>query len=206
MIENKEKLLAEIVADSKKIEERLPEVDHVSDLLFIREEPVVADIAIVFGAADKKTMLQRVRRACELYNSNFISMMLLSGGGNHETEAKQMMVAACKYGVPEGVMLPESKSHDTATNVKCCISLLEEQNLLEIMDTIILVSSEWHMKRTLTLAKIFWPRACKFVCCPTLQGINRENWKNSSQYKKMILKEWVLFEYMKRSFRSRKPK
>ena len=44
---------------------------------------------------------------------------------------------------------------------------------------VILVSSEWHMRRVLLTAQAGFPQSVRFVCCPTCEGCDRPNWTES---------------------------
>ena len=55
--------------------------DQISELLFVREEPVRGDLAMVFGAANELDMIRRTRRGVQLYQQGYVSRLLVTGGG-----------------------------------------------------------------------------------------------------------------------------
>lgn len=165
--------------------------------VFVREEPVAADLAMVFGASNEADMHRRTRRGVELWQQRFVPRLLVTGGGvlaQLRPEAQRMAEIARDLGVPDANLLVEDKSANTFQNIDFSRELLESQGLLDQVQTVLLVSSEWHMRRVLLTARKRFPAEIHFVCCPTLEGCSRENWMQSAQYRWEVDNEALLLE------------
>lgn len=55
--------------------------DQITELLFVREEPVRADLAMVFGAANEADLARRTRQGVRLYREGYVPRLLVTGGG-----------------------------------------------------------------------------------------------------------------------------
>jgi uncharacterized SAM-binding protein YcdF (DUF218 family) len=169
-----------------------PNVDEVTELLFVSEVPLPADLAMVFAAADEEDMARRTRRGVELYTQGHAQRLLVTGGGVlacGKPESKRMSQLAREMGVPVEHLLVEDQSANTFDNVRFSLQLLQDQNLLQQVGTVILTSSEWHMRRVLLTAKKYFPETIKFVCCPTQEGYNRDNWFKSGGGRRTVMNE-----------------
>lgn len=170
---------------------------QITEFLFVRENPVSAELAMVFGAATEEDLACRTRRGVELYREGFVPRLLVTGGGvlaRKCPEAKRMAEIARELGVPDGDLLVESRSSNTFDNVRFSRALLEAQGLLGRLTSVLLVSSEWHMRRVLLTAKAYFPSQLRLLCCPTTEGCNRENWTLSAAYRNDVLQEFCLLE------------
>jgi uncharacterized SAM-binding protein YcdF (DUF218 family) len=169
--------------------------DEIAELVFVREDPVAADLAMVFAAANEKDLARRTRRGVSLYRDGFVPRLLLAGGGvlaRACPEAKRMVEIARELEVPDTDLLVEDNSGNTFDNVRFSVALLRECGLLDKLTTVILVSSEWHMRRVLLTSKMFFPPSMRFVCCPTPQGCNRANWAASEACRRVVTEEALL--------------
>jgi hypothetical protein len=166
--------------------------DEIGPLLFVREEPVRADLAMVFGAANEEDLARRTRRGVELYKKGYVPRLLVTGGGIlalARPEAVRMAELSRQLGVPEADLLVESRSSTTAANGRYSLDLLLKRGLMEGLETVLLVSSEWHMRRVLLTMQATFPQGIRFVCCPTQEGCTQENWTASEECRKEVLQE-----------------
>src|ERR671916_40102 len=46
--------------------------DEITELLFVREEPVGADLAMVFGAANEEDLARRTHQGVRLYREGYV--------------------------------------------------------------------------------------------------------------------------------------
>lgn len=169
--------------------------DEVTELLFVREEPVQADLAMIFGAANEADLARRTRQGVRLYEEDYVPRLLLTGGGVlalARPEAARMADLARRLGVPEADLLVEERSATTFANARYSLDLLDERGLLEGLGTVLLVSSEWHMRRVLLTVVATFPQAVRFVCCPTPEGCRRETWRASDGCREEVLHELEL--------------
>ena len=171
--------------------------EEITNLLFCCDEPCPADVAVVFGAANELDLGRRTIRGVELYRSGFVPKLLVTGGGilaRTRPEAKRMAEIARELDVPAHDLLVEDRSANTFENIDFSIALLDRHGLLEHLASVILVSSEWHMRRVLLTAQTRFPRRFRFICCPTSEGCNRANWTGSEACRNEVLNELVLLE------------
>lgn len=55
--------------------------DEISELLFVRDEPIRADLAMIFGAANEEDLARRTRQGVRLYREGYVPRLLVTGGG-----------------------------------------------------------------------------------------------------------------------------
>ena len=166
--------------------------DQITELLFVREEPVRADLSMVFGAANEADLARRTRQGVRLYREGYVLRLRVTGGGVlafTRPEAAQMADLARQVGVPEADLLVEARSNTTFANARDSRDLLRERGLLEGLATVLLVSSEWLMRRVLLTVQATFPRGIRFVCCPTTEGCTRENWTASEACRRELIQE-----------------
>lgn len=168
---------------------------EITALVFLRHNPVPAELAIVFGAANEADLVRRTSRGVELYRAGLVPKLLLTGGGvlaRESPEAQQMGALAQSAGVLECDLLVEDRSENTFENLAFSVALLQERSLLDHLTTVLLVSSEWHMGRVLLTAKRYFQSQVSLVCCPTLEGCSRENWTASAACRRVVRAEAAL--------------
>jgi uncharacterized SAM-binding protein YcdF (DUF218 family) len=115
------------------------------------------DAAIVLGAAlwhnkPSPALRERLNTALQLYKDKKIDLFVLSGGlGNDEqqSEAQAMKTYLLRRGVPEDKMILEGKSSNTKENLAFTAVLLKDKPI----DSIYLVTHDYHMTRALLYAK-----------------------------------------------------
>jgi uncharacterized SAM-binding protein YcdF (DUF218 family) len=171
--------------------------DEITELLFVREAPAKADLAMVFAAANELDLAHRTRRGAALYHEGFAAKLLVTGGGvlaGIRPETKRMKDIAREHRVPDEDLLVEDRSSNSFDNVRFSLELLEQRDLLRRLSTVILVSSEWHMRRVLLTMKAFFPGNLRFLCCPTTEGCTRENWRGSQACRREVMREALLLE------------
>jgi vancomycin permeability regulator SanA len=166
--------------------------DEIARSVFVREEPVPADLAMVFADADEVGMIRRTKRGVALYRQEYVPRLLVTGGGvlaRKDPEAKRMAQISCDLGVPAKDLLVEDQSANTFDNVRFSLQLLKDRELLDVLGVILLVSAEWHMRRVLLTMKKYFPATIRLVCCPTLEGFNRDNWTESDEGRRSVMNE-----------------
>ena len=112
--------------------------------------PKPADVIVVFaggvGESGKANQghEERVQRAVELYKKGLAEHIIFSSGFVYLFEEPQIMKTLAVYlGVPEDVIILETKARNTYENVKFTYAILENEG----WDSALLVSSSYHMKR-----------------------------------------------------------
>jgi len=136
------------------------------------EDTEAKAIVILGGGRDKKAIeyggesvsaitLQRIRYGAYLYNKTHIPL-LVTGGFIHEEDTAEgiLMKNALthEFGVP--VKWTENRSRNTAENAMYSMEMLAQENI----ETIILITSAWHMFRA---ANIFEEKGFNVIPAPT---------------------------------------
>jgi vancomycin permeability regulator SanA len=171
--------------------------DDITEFVFMREDPVPADLLMVFAAANEVDMERRMQRGVDLYRAGYASRILATGGGvlaRTCPEARRMAEIAIDLGVPTSDLLVEDRSSNTFENAEFSMSVLQAGHVLDSLSTVILVSSEWHMRRVLITTRKYFPESIRMVCCPTCEGCNRDNWVQSEACRKEVASEALLLE------------
>jgi hypothetical protein len=169
--------------------------DEITGLLFVREQPVRADLAMVFGAANEADLARRTRQGVRLYREGYVPRLLVTGGGVLallRPEAARMADLARRLGVPDPDLLVEARSNSTAANASYSMDLLRDRGLLDGLATVLLASSEWHMRRVFLTVQATFPGGIRFVCCPTPEGCTRETWTASEGCRRAVMQELEL--------------
>jgi vancomycin permeability regulator SanA len=169
--------------------------DEIADLVFLCEDPVPADLVMVFAAANERDMERRTRRGVDLYRAGYVPKLLVTGGGvlaRACPEARRMAQIAHDLGVPKSDLLIEDRSSNTFENARFSLSVIRAAELLDKLSTVILVSSEWHMRRVLYTTWKYFPESIRMVCCPSCEGCNRDNWTQSETCRKEVANEALL--------------
>ena len=120
--------------------------------LLMSEAPSQADAIVVFAGGVGESgqagggYQERVREAVELYQAGFAPLMIFSSGYEFAfREAEVMRSLAMSQGVPASAIVLETRASSTYENVVFVYELLEEHE----SNTILLVSSPYHMRRAL---------------------------------------------------------
>lgn len=139
------------------------------------------DCILVLGS--KIAHKYRVPKAVELYNAKRSNILLLSGGTIIETEygmiseAEMMKLKAIELGIPVENLIIESESKTTQENIICSLLSLERAIKLTKIKSILLVTTRYHMRRSLMMAETFMPKWIRVFPCPANDtNTLRHNW------------------------------
>lgn len=168
----------------------MPKLSELSDIEFNNEqiERIVfsgledngasSKYAFVFGHA--MLINERTSKAVEVYKQGRIKKLVFLGGGygdsniseDHIPEANKMRDLAISLGVkPEDIII-EDKSTNTYENVIYGLEMLSNDNF----DTLMLITSEFHLKRCMLLLKRNLPNI-NLILVSVKDGIHdKENW------------------------------
>jgi uncharacterized SAM-binding protein YcdF (DUF218 family) len=145
-----------------------------------------ADCIIVLGSM--KAATYRVPVAVSAYKAGRAEKMILCGGVLHDfsvgtfTEADYMRKTALELGVPEGNIIIENSSQNTVENILCARSELELYFGLGNIRSVLLVTTAYHMRRSLMIAKNLFPPHIRVLPCPANDTNTRhENWMNTTE-------------------------
>ncbi|HYT87566.1 MAG TPA: YdcF family protein [Gemmataceae bacterium] len=168
-------------------------LDEAVSAVFVRDEPELADLALVFGHCDADVSHRRARHAVSLYRQGLVPRLLFSGGG-HTTadgtpEAERMASEALGLGVPAEVVLLELRSRNTYENVENSLALLREMGLLSGVSVVLLVSWPWHTRRVLLLARHVFPSEIRLLCAPHQESCTERTWSHSVDCRRFVRDE-----------------
>lgn len=155
-------------------------IDDIDNIVFsnIIDNGESCNYALVFGHA--MLIEERTIKAVEMYKIGRVKKLVFMGGGfgdsnasdNHVPEAHQMRDVAIKLGVNSDDIIVEDKSSNTKENILFTINLLN----LTATDTVMLVTSEFHLKRCDALIKKMVP-GINTILVKVLDGIHdRDTW------------------------------
>ena len=143
-----------------------------------------ADCAIVLGSA--KAARYRLPAAAAAYKAGRVPKILLCGGVERAfpegvmTEAEHMRRAALAAGVaPEDILMEES-SLNTVENILCSLMEMQRALWLNNVHRVLLVTTAYHMRRSLAIARYLFPQHIEIIPCPCEDThTRRSNWMDS---------------------------
>ena len=162
--------------------------------VFRSDEFETADLAIVLGGPSP-ALTHRIKAAIPLVITNRVGKLLLTGYGpnsgrvKRRSEASQMREYALANGLSDDQILIEDKSENTVQNATKCLEMFASHPLLKDVRTIALVTSAWHMLRSLTIMTHHFPPTIRFFCHPATEGYTAANWQEDDEGIRLVQKE-----------------
>ena len=111
---------------------------------------------------------------------------MLCGGAVREfpdgtcSEAEQMRKAALKLGVAEKDIILENASQNTVENMRFALAELQRAFCRNPVRRVLLVTTAYHMRRSLAIARYLFPEHIAVIPCPANDtNTRRENWMNT---------------------------
>ena len=145
-----------------------------------------ADCILVLGST--KAAKYRVLAAVKAFSAGRAEKILLCGGKTKSfpsgtmTEAENMLEKALESGVPETSILMENQSQNTIENMLYSLIELQRSLWLNRVKSILLVTTTYHMRRSLHLARYLFPAHISVHPCPADDTTTkRDNWMNSKE-------------------------
>jgi uncharacterized SAM-binding protein YcdF (DUF218 family) len=183
---------------SKITEEDLTN-DVIDRLLFegLNDNGANVDCIIVLGSI--KAAKYRVPVAAEAFFSGRSEKLMLCGGkmrnfsSGSMAEADHMYKKALELGVPETSLIIEKSSQNTIENILCSLLELQRSMWLNRVKSVLLVTTTYHMRRSLHIASYLFPSHISVYPCPADDTTTkRDNWMNTPEgigrVKKEVLK------------------
>ena len=177
------------------------EIDRLSDdivdrLLFrnLEDTGEHADCILVLGST--KASQYRIPVAVQAYRDKRAGKLLLCGGSIKEfpegsmREADHMRLHAIAQGVrPEDVLM-ETNSRNTIENMFGSLMELQRAFCIDRVRKVLLVTTTYHMRRSLALAQYLYPDHIQVFPCPADDtNTRRDNWMKSEAGRKRALDE-----------------
>ena len=146
-------------------------VDLIDRLLFqgLKDTGEKADCIIVLGSV--KAAKYRVPVAVDAYKAGRADKIMLCGGtlrdfpeGNF-SEAEHMQQAAFKLGVDTKDIIIENTSQNTVENIHFALTELQRVFSLSNVHSVLLVTTAYHMRRSLAIARNLLPEHIRIIPC-----------------------------------------
>ena len=91
-----------------------------------------------------------------------------------------MRNTALRSGVPDESIILENTSSNTVENVRFALIELEKAFSTEKVSKVLLVTTAYHMRRSLAIARRFFPKHIDIIPCPVNDtNTRRDNWMNT---------------------------
>ena len=169
-----------------KIREDDLTLELIDKLLFqgLEDSGESVDCIIVLGSI--KASKYRVPIAVEAYQSGRANKLLLCGGALRDfpdgrfTESEYMLKTALASGVPDENIVLENTSQNTVENIRCALVELQKYFSLNKIRSVLLVTTTFHMRRSIAIARHLFPDHIAVIPCPANDNhTRRDNWMNS---------------------------
>lgn len=174
--------------------------EEAARLLFVRDRPGRADLALVFGHSTAALSALRATHAAALYRGGYCPLVLLSGGGEATPsgvpEGEYMAGLVQALGVPPGAILVEPQSRTTFENAAHALELLRDHGLLRDPLTILLVSCPWHMGRVVLTVRQAFPAGTRLLACPHEGLGTATHWRSDPECIAAVSNEYSLLTRM----------
>ena len=170
--------------------------DVIDRLLFagLNDSGASVDCIIVLGSM--KAAKYRVPAAAEAFFAGRSEKILLCGGKMRDfpsgsmTEADHMYQKALELGIPEASIIVEKSSQNTIENILCSLLELQRSMWLNQVKSVLLVTTTYHMRRSLHIAKYLFPSHISVYPCPADDTTTkRDNWMNTPEGIARVTKE-----------------
>ena len=97
-------------------------------------------------------------------------------------EADNMYKKALELGIPEKSLILEKSSQNTIENILCSLLELQRSMWLNRVKSVLLVTTTYHMRRSLHIAKYLFPSHISVYPCPADDTMTkRDNWMNTAE-------------------------
>ena len=143
-----------------------------------------ADCIIVLGSI--KAAKYRVPVAAQAYKAGRASKIMLCGGKLRDfsdgkySEAEHMRQAALALGIAEEDIVLENSSQNTVENILFTLIELQRTFWLNKVRRVLLVTTAYHMRRSLAIARYLFPDHIEIIPCPANDtSTRRDNWMNT---------------------------
>ena len=167
-----------------------PNMQAITEYMFIDSDPYKSDLAIIFGTRHKKP----VDVFIDLYNRGLVRKVLITGGINRITgrnEADDLSKELEVAGVDRNDIILEKTSINSLENVVFSKNVIEKEIGFKNIKHIIYITKHYHAKRALLTLKKHFPNNVTFhSVLYSLLDFDKGNWFNNEEGKKKILGEY----------------
>lgn len=146
------------------------------------------DCIIVLGSLSASKY--RVPVAVNAWKVGRATKIMLCGGALRDfpegkcSEAEHMCKRVLELGVAEESVILENTSQSTVENILCALIELQRIFWLNRVKKVLLVTTTFHMRRSLAIARYLFPMHIDVVPCPADDNhTKRNNWMNTPEGK-----------------------
>lgn len=172
---------------SKITEEDL--TDEIIDrLLFEGLEDTGENVDCIIVLGSIKATKYRVPIAVNAYNAGRAKKIMLCGGALRDfsegkfIESEHMNKRTLELGVPQEDIIVENTSKSTVENILYALVELQRAFWLNKVSKVLLVTANYHMRRSLAIARYLFPAHIDIIPCPADDNnTNRDNWMNTDK-------------------------
>ena len=160
--------------------------DVIDRLLFrdLADTGETVDCIIVLGSV--KAAQYRIPAAVAACKAGRAGKIMLCGGVLRTfpegdcTEAEHMRKAVLAYGIAEENVILENSSQNTVENILFALIELQRAFWLNQVRSVLLVTTTYHMRRSLAIAQYLFPKHIAVIPCPADDtNTRRDNWMNT---------------------------
>lgn len=154
----------------------------------VKDDGETADIALLLGTTPEIAR-ERALAAAQLYREGRVKYILTSGaveweGGKTSSESVYMAHILKDSGVPDEAVIIENEARTTKENMIYAALQINRKTKFYGDKKIIMVTSHYHMKRSIALAKVFMPRFVRVFGYPSYPKEDKVEWlKNENNIK-----------------------
>lgn len=153
-----------------------------------------SDCILVLGST--KASQYKIPVAAEAYRNHRAPKILLSGGSvkafpeGEMSEAEHMRLHAIAQGVRAEDLILDTSSRNTVENMFGSLLAMQRTFCIERVKKILLVTTSFHMRRSLALARYLFPPHIEVLPCPAEDThTRRDNWMKSEVGRKRAVDE-----------------
>jgi len=153
-----------------------------------------APFALLLGGKPTRSV-PRAEETARLYKEGRFERVIPSGGvlweyeGEEISEACLMKRILLAHGVPEEAILLENEARTTKENMIYASLQLVRATKLRGVDELLLITSFWHLRRSMALAKALLPRKLTVHGCPVAYPEDCDAWLHSEEGIEILNKE-----------------
>ena len=157
------------------------------------------EYALLLGTIPEEAIL-RAAFAAELYHKGRVRRIITSGGVEHKfgdryvSECDLMTEVLLERGVPSSAIIRENSAETTRENMIYGGLLLNRETRLCGVDQIMIVTSLWHMRRSLAIASGFLPRKLEPIPAPAPLPCSAQEWLNDEENRERVDNEIRFFK------------
>ena len=161
-----------------------------------------AYLLFIFGT--RHGVAEFIEEAARLWRNGFYRRAIVSGGitpGGTEPEGRVMKQLMVEAGIPDEIILTETRASNTGENVSLSLPILEREIGLANVHSLIAMGKLCTSKRYLMILERPWPEVEKMLAPINWFGVPKEEWHRHPVAKQRVLSEIAKIEpYLEKGF------